>query len=327
MTLYITSYGTYIHSDGKCFVVECGGDKRSVSAAQVSSVVIGTAASFSTDAIHLAIKNNIDIVFTDRFGDPYGRIWHPHLGSTNLIRRKQLKLSESGSGLRYPLLWLYEKSNNQAAFLEELASRREGQVEGIVKEKVAYIKEHAEKFTSRNNFDDDDETACGQIRGHEGAVGRAYFAALSAVMPEKYAFDGRSHRPAKDRFNCVLNYAYGMLYSKVEKACIIAGLDPYCGFLHADNYAKISLVFDVIERYRIWAEKQAVFYFTGKHARDDHFQEVEGGFTLNKEGKKAFIPRMDEYLAETINYDGRRIERVHVIQYDCHKLAKEWLDT
>ena len=32
--------------------------------------------------------------------------------------------------------------------------------------------------------------------------------------------------PAKDEFNTLLNYAYGILYSKVEKACIIAGLEP-----------------------------------------------------------------------------------------------------
>ncbi|MGB3458597.1 MAG: CRISPR-associated endonuclease Cas1 [Halobacteriota archaeon] len=36
----------------------------------------------------------------------------------------------------------------------------------------------------------------------------------------------------------------------VEKACIIAGLDPYIGFLHTDNYNKKSRVFDVIVLFR-----------------------------------------------------------------------------
>ncbi|MFO7558792.1 MAG: CRISPR-associated endonuclease Cas1 [Desulfobacterales bacterium] len=57
-------------------------------------------------------------------------------------------------------------------------------------------------------------------------------------MPEKYQFSGRSRRPAKDPFNAVLNYCYGMLYSRVEKACILSGLDPFVGFLHTDNYNK-----------------------------------------------------------------------------------------
>ncbi len=32
----------------------------------------------------------------------------------------------------------------------------------------------------------------------------------------------------------------------VEKACIIAGLDPYVGFIHTDHYNKLSLVFDFL---------------------------------------------------------------------------------
>jgi hypothetical protein len=48
----------------------------------------------------------------------------------------------------------------------------------------------------------------------------------------------------------MLNYGYGVLYSLVEKACIYAGLDPFVGFLHTDNYVKKSLVFDLLEPYR-----------------------------------------------------------------------------
>ena len=79
---------------------------------------------------------------------------------------------------------------------------------------------------------------------------KKYFEALSSILPEKYKFKSRSRNPAKDEFNAMLNYGYGVLYSMVEKACIIAGLDPYIGFLHTDNYNKKSLVFDVIELFR-----------------------------------------------------------------------------
>ena len=68
----------------------------------------------------------------------------------------------------------------------------------------------------------------------------------------KYAFESRSRNPA-DPFNCMLNYSYGILYSNVEKACIIAGLDPYIGIMHTDNYNKKALVYDIVEMYRdIW---------------------------------------------------------------------------
>lgn len=94
------------------------------------------------------------------------------------------------------------------------------------------------------------EESRNHIMGLEGTAGRAYFQCLTKLMPEKYRFNGRSRRPAKDPFNAVLNYCYGILYSRVEKACILSGLDPYVGFLHTDNYNKKSLVFDLIEPFR-----------------------------------------------------------------------------
>ena len=61
--------------------------------------------------------------------------------------------------------------------------------------------------------------------GLEGSAGRAYVKCLSGQMPEAFRFDGRSRNPARDAFNAMLNYGYGVLYSLVEKACILAGLD------------------------------------------------------------------------------------------------------
>jgi CRISPR-associated protein Cas1 len=65
------------------------------------------------------------------------------------------------------------------------------------------------------------ENTRNRIMGLEGTAGRAYFQCLSKILPEKYQFPGRSRRPTKDPLNAVLNYCYDILYSQVEKACII----------------------------------------------------------------------------------------------------------
>ena len=88
------------------------------------------------------------------------------------------------------------------------------------------------------------------IRGVEGRASRVYFAALSLVIPPDLYRGRRSQHPAEDVFNAYLNYCYGILYNEVEKACILAGLDPYIGFLHAERYGKRSFVYDVIEQFR-----------------------------------------------------------------------------
>ena len=104
----------------------------------------------------------------------------------------------------------------------------------------------------------------GTIMGLEGVAGREYFAALSLALPERFRFQGRSRSPARDEFNCLLNYAYGVLYGLVERACMLSGLDPAIGLLHCDNYNKPSLVFDLIEVFRVHAERVVVNLFAAR---------------------------------------------------------------
>ena len=129
-----------------------------------------------------------------------------------------------------------------------------------------------------------------------------YFECLSGLIPEKYQFQGRSRRPAKDPFNACLNYCYGMLYSLVEKACILSGLDPYVGFLHTDNYNKKSLVFDLIEPFRIYADQVVVYLFTGKKIKDEYFETREGAVSLNKAGKPIVVEAMNKHMDESVRY-------------------------
>jgi CRISPR-associated protein Cas1 len=168
--------------------------------------------------------------------------------------------------------------------------------------------------------------------GLEGSAGRAYFACLSGLLPQDYRFEGRSRHPAKDGFNAMLNYSFGVLYSLVEKACIIAGLDPFIGFLHTDNYAKKSLVYDLIEPFRILGERATVLQFTGRRVLAEWFEKVPGGIALSKDGRAAFLPLFNERLDKRVRYPvqdrpnkTRNVKQRDVIQHEAHALANALL--
>ena len=161
-----------------------------------------------------------------------------------------------------------------------------------------------------------------KILGLEGSAGRIYFNTLNNLIPENFKFEGRSRQPAKDPFNCMLNYAYGVLYSLVEKACIIAGLEPYSGFIHTDNYGKKSLVFDLIENYRIIAEKTVFYTFSKRIVKNSYFDTIRGGITLNKAGKEVLISELNKELDKKIRYKKRSILQRDIIQYDCFNLGQ-----
>ena len=172
----------------------------------------------------------------------------------------------------------------------------------------------------------------GTLMGLEGSAGRAYLACLGRLVPEAYRFEGRSRQPAKDAFNAMLNYSYGVLYSLVEKACVCAGLDPHVGFLHTDNYAKKSLVFDLIEPFRILGDRSAVLLFTGRRAQKDFFEAVPGGVALTREGKAFFIASLNERLDKAVRYPvqgkpgkTRNVKVRDTIQFEAHALANRLL--
>lgn len=317
MQLVINTYGSYLHKNGDCFKVKTDEKVFEISCKKVSSILISTAAYITTDAIKMAMENNIDIVFVDEFGEPYGRVWHSKLGSTTLIRRRQLEIAETEDGLTLALEWVKSKFNNQIELLKRLRQTRPHRSAEI----TSYIEKLEKVSEGLNNLSGTIDECRSTIMGIEGSGGRIYFEALSSLMPDRFKFDGRSRNPAKDEFNALLNYAYGVLYSLVEKACIIAGLDPYVGFIHTDHYNKKSLVFDLIENYRIWADEVVVNLFAGRKVKVEHFEAIPNGFTLNKEGKAVLLTDFNAFMDESVRYRGRNIKRRNIIQFDCHRLA------
>lgn len=317
MQLVINTYGSYLQKNGDCFKVKRDDQVFEVSVKKVSSIMITTGAYITTDAIKMAMDHNIDIIFLDEFGDPYGRVWHSKLGSTTLIRRRQIEIAETEEGLKLALSWVTKKFENQIELLKRLRNTRTQKSAEI----TAYIDKLENSLHSFNGLSGTISDRRGTIMGIEGNGGRVYFECLSFLMPDRYRFDGRSRNPAKDEFNTLLNYAYGVLYSRVEKACIIAGLDPYVGIIHTDNYNKKSLVFDLIENFRIWADETVVNIFAGRKVRQEHFDELKNGYTLNKEGKALLIEALTTFLDESVRYGGRNIKRGNIIQFECHKIA------
>ncbi|MDY6865364.1 MAG: CRISPR-associated endonuclease Cas1 [Halobacteriota archaeon] len=317
MQLVINTRGSYLRKRDNCFLVRNEEDVFEVSANKVDSILITTSAYISTDAIKFAVDNNIDIVFLDFYGDPYGRVWHSKLGSTTLIRRKQLEIYDKEEGLKLVKSWSLKKLDNQLELLKKLKKTRPDKKEILDEHINRIIQLRDELKVLKGTIDEKRQS----ILGLEGMSSRTYFEAVSLIMPEKFKFNGRSRQPAKDEFNCLLNYGYGVLYSMVEKACIIAGLDPYVGFMHTDNYNKKSLVFDIIEPFRTYVDETVIFLFSKRKIKKEYFDEVLNGLSLNKDGKAVLILALGETFDKTMRYGNRNIKLRDTIQFECHKIA------
>jgi len=321
MQLVINSRGSYLRKKNNCFLVKNEDKVFEVSVKKVDSILITTSTYLSTDAVKFAVDNNIDIIFLDYYGNPYGRVWHSKLGSTTLIRRKQLESSTGEKGLNLSKEWIICKIENNVDFLKSLANSRPNK-EKVINEYVISLEK---KIYMLQKMKGSLEEKRNSIMAIEGMAGKEYFGTLNYIMPDRFKFKGRSRSPAKDEFNCLLNYGYGVLYSMVEKGCILAGLDPYIGFIHTDNYNKKSLVFDLIEMFRILVDKTVIYLFSKRKIKKEYFDQIKNGLSLNQEGKAVLITALNEILEKKVRYRGRNIKNRNTIQFECHRIANNLL--
>lgn len=152
----------------------------------------------------------------------------------------------------------------------------------------------------------------------EGNATRLYWAAVRLILPPEYGWTKREGRGATDPINSLLNYGYGILYSQVERALVLAGLDPYAGFVHVDRPGKPSLVLDVIEEFRQACVDRVVFGLANRHF--EVAQNEQG--QLSEETRRSYADHILKHLESQMYYQGKRYPLRHILQMQARQLAR-----
>jgi CRISPR-associated protein Cas1 len=323
MQLILNSYGTALCVENSIFCVETANGKQHIAPHELKSILISKSARITSDAVLLAIENGIDVLFIDRGGQPVGRVWSHRFGSISDIRKGQLEFLYSQKAIAWIVDLVTEKINKQIALL--LAKEPLFSVEDAPKLKLAInaMEDHKRKVRQlREGLLAD---MLPSLRGWEGACAKRYFQTINLLLPDSMRMKTRSAHPALDPFNAMLNYGYGMLYGKIEAALVKAGIDPYIGIFHRDQYNRPALVFDIIEKYRVWVDHVIIELARQKALPDDAFHTENDSVWLEGIGKRIVIQSINDYLDEVIALDGIERSRQTHIEWHAHKLAEMFL--
>jgi CRISPR-associated protein Cas1 len=319
MQLVLDTKGLTLTRKNGLFHIEGEKGSRSISPAKLTSIAITATVMLGSDAVTLAIDHQIPILFFDRIGTAKARLWSPYFSSIATLRRMQVKFAESPDAGAWLMDLLGLKAEAQADNLKYLRGKKPllqmdlGAAIASIHQSARRLEEYRDKPPGEFRQ---------QIMGVEGASARVYWQALGGALPRRYAFRERSRRPAKDIFNAAINYLYGMLYSVVEGAVFAAGLDPHLGILHADEYDKPTLAFDLIEPFRPWMDRLLIDLCTDDKLLPSHFSQNQYGLFLNKEGKALIIPLFNDYLRSTRSYLGQESTLRNHIFHMAGRLAQ-----
>jgi CRISP-associated protein Cas1 len=284
----------------------------------------------------LALQNDVPVVILDGIGHPIGQVWSGKFGSIATIRRNQILFSTDSEGWLWLAKHLQRKIETQNAVLHNISIHFNDDVNAM--RRLGKVTSAMQGLS--NNFArwQPDIQADGKLpdntfRAWEATASRFYFRFLSSVVPPAYRFENRNFRPSLDAFNCLLNYLYGMLYAYVELALMKSGIDPTIGILHVDRYNRPTMVYDVIEAYRHWADSVALTIVFNDYLPKDAFADVpdfmrdaEGdpeaqGFWLTKAGKPIVVNTFLAFMEEKIPYKHNQQKRSIILDLEAQALA------
>lgn len=321
MELILNTFGVSLNRDNEAFVITKKGERHRIPVDDIKSIQISRGAQITSDAVMLAIENEIEVLFMDRGGKPVGRVWSPRYGSISTIRKGQLNFTASHAALDWIKEVIMQKMENQQALMLLLKPRDTG-LERERKRNIDRIEDYRNKVSKLEGEMVSDVAPT--LRGWEGQASRIYFATIVKYLPEEFQFEQRSQHPAMDVANAFLNYGYGILYGKVEGALIKAGVDPYIGILHRDDYNRPVLVYDVIELYRIWVD-YVVFTLLAQNGITEECYSIreDGSYWLEPLGRRILIQSLNDYLDETISKGGVVRSRLTHLNLYIQNLAQK----
>ncbi len=321
MELVLNTYGVSLNRENDGFVITSKDGRQRLPADGIKSIQISRGAQITSDAVMLAVEKEIEVFFMDRAGNPIGRIWSPRYGSISTIRKGQLNFTFTREALEWIKGVILQKMENQQALML-LFQTEDPETQQMVTKNIARIEDYRTKV--RRLEGDVVNDVAPTLRGWEGQASKIYFTTINQFLPEEFRFEQRSQHPAMDVANAFLNYGYGVLYGKVEGALIKAGIDPYIGVLHRDDYNRPVLVYDVIEMYRIWVD-YVVYTLLAQNTITDEFYSVrdDGSYWLEGLGRRVLIQSLNDYLEEKITQGGMVRSRMTHLTLYVQELAQK----
>lgn len=320
MKIIINEFGTKVSLKEDTLIISNKNKKETIPIECISELVISNSCLLTSDILYKCIKNNIQFSFIDKYGNPYLYMENLNNACSPILKRKQLLLYKDYLGVKIVKAIIIQKLKNRNIHLKEIAKNRNNTIKQNIKCAIKNIENYIfliEQIEATNVLE-----IRQTIQAYEGNAGRIYFKEISNALNHKYKFEGRSFNPAKDLYNCMLNYSYGVMYGKITEYCIQARLDPYIGIMHADIYNKPTLTYDLIEPYRYYCEKTVFKLFSKSMVKDFMFYNIENGYLLNEAGKKILLSELYSTLNNKVKYNRKSTTISNKIKNDIIKLAK-----
>lgn len=299
-TVLVSGYGIKISiKKGLIVISDKNNGKKTIGLADIDQLIIATSGVLITSSVlRKLLSHGVDIVILDSSGLPIGRLYPPFISKTIDTRRSQyVAYNEPEIVKKLILEFITSKVYNQVGHLRRLAK----QLDKPGLRELAYnlLNEYLDKIS---NLHGSIEYIREKIRIAESIIAQKYWEALATTIPDKYEFTSRKPGEGEDIVNRCIDYMYGLLYSEIWKILVLAGLDPYAGFMHIDRSGKPVLVYDFVEMFRASCVDYPLFSTLRNYLKPE-WKDSDSKL-LAIETRRELIKILKETLDRRVSYRG-----------------------
>jgi len=319
--LVISNPGSFIGKTSRRVVVkEKGRRVKEIPFFRLKNIFITSdGISLSSNLVKYCSNESIPITFFDYYGKPYAQLLSPKFPLYKLTLA-QVSAFNNSKGVHLAKSFAEGKIKNQINLIKyyrKYKARKEFQFAEKCEEAINNMKLLITKLKQTAAKCNELDSVRSRIFGIEGQAAAEYWGLIKLLISNDVYFERRERRGATDIVNSLLNYGYGILYSQIYQAIILAGLNPNISFLHKEQIGKPTLVFDLIEEFRQPIVDRAIIAIIRKGGK----LSMEG-VNLTQQTKNIIIKNIMKRINSRVNFRGERLSLRKVIRHQAESVAK-----
>ena len=303
-SLYLQEQGSILLKDGERFSVEKDGRQISeINVRRVEQILVFGNITLTTPAMQHCMSRNIPVTFLSQHGGYFGRLEATTADQSALERFQYLRSLDEPFTLDIARRMVEAKIRNSRTLIQKrrcMAWESNGELKDKFDNTLSLMHSLSEQTKSCERVE--------VLRELEAKSTALYFELYALLFKKELLFYSnafrRVRRPPTDPVNSMLSFGYTLLHNNIFSLVRMKGMNPYIGFLHAEEKGNPALVNDLMEEFRTIIDSMTLDTLNKGLLRNKDFycRKGETGCFLTDEARKTFLELFEEQMwAESLD--------------------------
>jgi CRISP-associated protein Cas1 len=302
-TLYLQEQGSILFKNGERFSIEHEGRQiNEITVRRVEQILVFGNITLSTPAMQYCMRSNIPVTFLSQHGSYFGRLEATTADQSALERFQYLRSLDEPFSLDIARRIVEAKISNSQTIIQirrALAWESNGELKEIFDNTLFLMHSILEQTKTCESMD--------VLRELERKSAALYFELFGLLFKKELPFYNKAfrrvRRPPTDPVNSLLSFGYTLLHSNIFSLVRMKGMNPYLGFLHAEDKGNPALVNDLMEEFRTIIDSMTLDTLNKGVLRnkDFYYHGSPTACLMSDDARKTFLELFEQQMRKELH--------------------------